>query len=257
MDIWHLISRDHANIADLIREIPLALNGQGVVRSRERLLADLVDELHAHGAAIEAGLLAPLAEADGRARDLVGSLRHEHAAVMRQVEALSRHRVAGWLDAFEDATFRLDQHLHRHGHDLIPLAQARFSPQQEREAASAYIRARMQALRDRRHGLPGVGGEILLGASVAAAAIGLGLLAWRSGLLRGAGTSGRRTGHSDSGSRQGLERGRSRADLAAAAAPPARRPREDLARRQDALLDEAIEETFPASDPIAPHQITH
>ncbi|RVU20159.1 hemerythrin domain-containing protein [Methylobacterium oryzihabitans] len=253
MDVWHLISRDHANIADLIREIPLALNGRGVVRSRERLLADLLDELHAHGAAVEAGLLTPLAEADGRARDLVGSLRDEHAAALRQVEALSRHRVAGWLDAFEDATFRLDQHLHRHGHEMVPLARARFSPQQEQAAASAYIRARMQALRDRRHALPGVGGEILLGASVAAAAIGLGLLAWRSGLLRGAGASRSRTGGAAS---SGPGRGRPRAGLAAAA-PSSRRPDEDPARRRDALLDEATEETFPASDPIAPHQITH
>jgi hypothetical protein len=42
--------------------------------TRSNSLADLVDELHAHGAAIEAGLLAPLAEADGRARDLVDQI---------------------------------------------------------------------------------------------------------------------------------------------------------------------------------------
>jgi hypothetical protein len=29
-----------------------------------------------------------------------------------------------------------------------------------------------------------------------------------------------------------------------------------LAARQDALLDEAVEETFPASDPISPQRIT-
>lgn len=46
------------------------------------------------------------------------------------------------------------------------------------------------------------------------------------------------------------------ADLAAASAPGACKPGEDLRERQDRLLDEAVEETFPASDPIAPKRIT-
>ncbi|MEH3144668.1 MAG: hemerythrin domain-containing protein [Methylobacterium frigidaeris] len=267
MEVWHLISRDHANIAELIRDIPHALNGRGVIRSRERLLADLIDELHAHGAAIEASLLTPLAEADGRARDLAASLRDEHATVMHEIEGLARHRTAGWLDAFEDATFRLDQHLHRHNHDLIPLARARMSPAQAEEATTAFIRARTRALRGGRRRPTGsalAGGEVFLGASVAVAAIGLGLLAWRTGVLRGTGSSRPRFDAGDGGRAGGpgharahdLRRGQPRSDLAAAAAPAPRRTGEDLTSRQDALLDEAVEETFPASDPIAPHQIT-
>ena len=31
-----------------------------------------------------------------------------------------------------------------------------------------------------------------------------------------------------------------------------RRPGDDLRQRQEKLLDEALEETYPASDPIAP-----
>ncbi|MFE1601896.1 hypothetical protein [Methylobacterium sp. ID0610] len=46
------------------------------------------------------------------------------------------------------------------------------------------------------------------------------------------------------------------ADRAAEAAPGQRQPGEDLKARQDQLLDEAVEETFPASDPIAPKRIT-
>jgi hypothetical protein len=42
------------------------------------------------------------------------------------------------------------------------------------------------------------------------------------------------------------------ADDAAAAAPGEMEPGEDLEARQQDLLDEAIEETFPASDPISP-----
>ena len=50
--------------------------------------------------------------------------------------------------------------------------------------------------------------------------------------------------------------GQSLADLAAKNAPADRKPGEDLDERQEQLLDEAVEETFPASDPISPKQIT-
>ncbi|HEX5183694.1 MAG TPA: hypothetical protein VFW19_11160 [Allosphingosinicella sp.] len=43
-----------------------------------------------------------------------------------------------------------------------------------------------------------------------------------------------------------------RADEAAAAAPADMKPGDDPCARAEELLDEAIEETFPASDPISP-----
>lgn len=46
------------------------------------------------------------------------------------------------------------------------------------------------------------------------------------------------------------------ADKAAETAPGDRKPGENLEKRQDQLLDEAIEESFPASDPISPKRIT-
>jgi hypothetical protein len=48
----------------------------------------------------------------------------------------------------------------------------------------------------------------------------------------------------------------SKADLAAASAPGDMEPDEDLETRQQQLLDEAVEETFPASDPVSPKRIT-
>jgi hypothetical protein len=50
--------------------------------------------------------------------------------------------------------------------------------------------------------------------------------------------------------------GQSLSDLAAAKAPGDRKPGEDLKARQEQLVDEAVEETFPASDPISPKRIT-
>jgi hypothetical protein len=43
---------------------------------------------------------------------------------------------------------------------------------------------------------------------------------------------------------------------AAASAPSDRVPGEDLKQRQEQLVDQAVEETFPASDPISPKRIT-
>ena len=50
--------------------------------------------------------------------------------------------------------------------------------------------------------------------------------------------------------------GQANADQAAASAPGERETGEDLEQRQDQLVDEAVEETFPASDPISPKRIT-
>lgn len=48
----------------------------------------------------------------------------------------------------------------------------------------------------------------------------------------------------------------SRTNEAAAAAPDQHVPGENLDHRQDKLLDQALEETFPNNDPISPKQIT-
>lgn len=50
--------------------------------------------------------------------------------------------------------------------------------------------------------------------------------------------------------------GQANADLAAEHAPGERAPDEDLAARQEQLLDEGVEETFPASDPVSVKRIT-
>jgi len=50
--------------------------------------------------------------------------------------------------------------------------------------------------------------------------------------------------------------GQANADEAAERAPGEREEGADLEQRQDELVDEAVEETFPASDPISPKRIT-
>ena len=50
--------------------------------------------------------------------------------------------------------------------------------------------------------------------------------------------------------------GQANADRAADSAPGDCADDADLEKRQDQLVDEAVEETFPASDPISPKRIT-
>jgi hypothetical protein len=50
--------------------------------------------------------------------------------------------------------------------------------------------------------------------------------------------------------------GQANADMAADAAPGDVRPGEDMRARQEQLLDEAVQETYPASDPISPKRVS-
>jgi hypothetical protein len=49
--------------------------------------------------------------------------------------------------------------------------------------------------------------------------------------------------------------GQANADMAADAAPGNVRQGEDMRERQEQLLDEAVQETYPASDPISPKRV--
>ncbi|GJD55239.1 hemerythrin domain-containing protein [Methylobacterium dankookense] len=230
MDLWQLIERDHENIAQLIREIPYALNGPGVVRSRERMLGDLMGELQLHAVGLDASLYAALAGED-RTQGLIGELHRSHAEFMRQLNGLSRYRQkgsTGWLDTFEDVTFLVDQHLHRHVHELIPAARSLLSPEEVNTATRTFIRAKTAALQGRqRVALGGVlSSETALIATLTAAATGIGLLAWHYGVF-----------------------GRARSARRGSAT-------ESHAERRERQLDEAVEDTFPASDPISPGHFT-
>ncbi|MFE1599883.1 hemerythrin domain-containing protein [Methylobacterium sp. ID0610] len=258
MDIWQLTARDHANITALVREIPYALNGPGVVRSRERLLADLMGELHAHSEAIEASLLERL-RAHGRGRPLLDELHREHHQMMQQLDQLARRHgkdSQGWLNTFEDVSYLVDRHLYRHTHELFPLARNLLSAGEVQTATQAFMRTKIRALRSGSRGLPRQGASSgLFGAlAVGLAASAVAAIVWRSGLLRG--RAGGRLSPERTDRPGGIGRGKPRADLAAASAPGNRVAGEDLRHRQDRLLDEALEETFPSSDPISPHQIT-
>ena len=212
MDLWQLNERDHRNIAHLIHETPNALNGPGVVRSRERLLGDLIDQLETHAAALEASLYDRLSH-ETESRHLVEELRREQREFMQQLNILTRYRQkgsAGWLDAFGDATFLVDQHLHRHTHELIPAAREHFSAEELRDATRIFVRAKMGVLRTRQRGTMArlVSSEFVPVAAICAAVAGIGLIAWRTGLFRGLGArwqSPKRSGDGSRGQARGAQ----------------------------------------------------
>ena len=206
MDVWQLVARDHQNIGQLIHEAPFALNGHGVVRNRERLLVDLMDQLEAHGTALNASLHGPLRE-ENQTQKLIEELHRERQVFMKRLASLTRYRrrsSEGWLDTFEDTTTLVDQHFHRYNHEFIPLARELLSPEETQNAMRVFIRAKMGALQSRRRSsFRLVSGELALTATIGAAAVSLGLLAWRAGFLSRLGTrSGRPNQRSENSNRQ-------------------------------------------------------
>lgn len=205
MDLWTLIERDHENITQLIHEIPYALNGRGVIRSRERMLGDLMDVLELHAVGLDASLYGRLSQ-EGSTRALVEELHQGRSEFTRQLNQLARYRQKGskgWLNAFEDVTFLVDQHLHRHVHELAPAARKLLSIEEVHSATRAFIGAKNSALRGRRRGTMGgiMSSEAALITTVTAVVGGIGYLAWRSGLF-GVSRPHRRSGSRPSNNRE-------------------------------------------------------
>ncbi|GJD96121.1 hemerythrin domain-containing protein [Methylobacterium iners] len=187
MDVWQLIERDHENIAQLIHDVPNALGGRSVVRNRERLLDDLIDQLETHAVAVRASLYEPLSRTS-ETRRLVEDLQGEQEAFMRPLAGLARSRrkdADGWLDAFADAAFLVDQHLHRHTHELVPAARKLLSREEVEHATRLFIRGKVNALKSRQQSrVSGMGlSDLIVIGAVGAVVSGLALLAWRSGLF--------------------------------------------------------------------------
>lgn len=158
MDLWQLIERDHENISQLIRDIPYALNGPAVVRSRERMVDNLMDELEAHYEALDYSLYARLRRHEQTAQ-LVKDLQREPATFMKRLGALAKHRrkgSQGWLNDFEDATLLVDQYLDRHTRALVPHAHALLSSDELEGAKRAFVRSKVKTLKARR-GVLGTG----------------------------------------------------------------------------------------------------
>jgi DNA-binding MarR family transcriptional regulator len=185
MDLWQLITNDHANIADLCGEIPRTFPGGGV-RSRERLFSELDAELRRHLKAEEESLYDSLEDRD-RAEHLVAELEHEHEEIERQLGELARVRDKGsldWTQSFRDLAALIEGHFHREEHELLPLAREILDEEEVRELRHEYVEENTEALRARHSGWDMTSSGLVLGALAGAAVGALAFAAWRSGALR-------------------------------------------------------------------------
>jgi hemerythrin-like domain-containing protein len=190
MDIWRLITNDHANITDLGRAILRSI-GTGAVRSRDRLFDDLDGQLRRHFEAEEDSLYEALEDHE-RTRRLISELEDEHEEIERQLASLGRVRnknTREWTDRFEDFTYLLDRHFHREEHELFPLAREILSADELQEVRQEFVEEKLEELREQ-HGTWGISSGVLWGALAGAAAGALAFAAWRRGYLRALTTSG-------------------------------------------------------------------
>ena len=184
MTLWNLLRNDHANITAIGHTILRAVD-RGAVRNRERLVAELQDEIETHFEAEEDGLLDALEDSE-QVRDLVRSLESEHEQIEEELARLAREgrkNTAEWTSRFEDFTYFLDRHFHREEHELFPHAEALLSGEELGEAMREYIEEKTEEIRDRRRRFGLNSTAIWAGAAVVAAA-GLVLAAERTGYLR-------------------------------------------------------------------------
>ncbi|MCB5177197.1 hemerythrin domain-containing protein [Microvirga lenta] len=180
MDLWHLITNDHANIAELCGEIPRALPDGGV-RSRDRLFSELHDELRRHMEAEEESLYDALEDHD-RTEHLIAELEHEHEEIERRLGELARVHDKGsrdWTMRFRDLAALIEEHFHREEHELFPAARELLHDEQVHDIRHEFIEEKSEALRGGYYGWASSG--ILLGAMAGAAAGALVFAAWRRG----------------------------------------------------------------------------
>jgi hemerythrin-like domain-containing protein len=184
MDIWHLITNDHANITELGRAILRSI-GSGVVRSRDRLFDELEGQLRRHIKAEEDSLYEVLEDHE-RTRGHINELEDEHDEIKRQLTSLGRIRnknTREWTDQFEDFTYLVDRHFYREERELFPIAREILGPDDLQELRQEFVKEKLEDLREQRRTW-GVSSGVLLGALAGAAAGALAFAAWRSGYLR-------------------------------------------------------------------------
>jgi hypothetical protein len=151
MDIWQLIARDHAYLAQLITEVRHAI-GDGPTRDCDEVLNGFIDELAAHAEALEASLYAPLRQLD-RTRQLAENLHREHKQFIGQLDDLARSRLGRSVHRSgiaPDITL-IGQHLRHYTRELIPAARELLSSSQVEDAVHAFIRSKIKTLRARQH----------------------------------------------------------------------------------------------------------
>ncbi|MBA1159333.1 hemerythrin domain-containing protein [Microvirga mediterraneensis] len=185
MDLWQLITNDHANVADLCSAILRALPN-GSVRSRDRLVDELDSELRRHFEAEEESLFDALEDHD-RTRRLIDELEDEHEEIERRLAELVRVPDKGsqnWTLDFRSLATLLEEHFRREEDELLPDAREILSEEQVWELRHEFAEEKIEHLRRHHRQGSAASSGLLLGVLVGAAAGALAFAAWRSGFTR-------------------------------------------------------------------------
>ncbi len=186
MDLWQMVTNDHANIEELCREV-LHATGSGP-NSRAELFADLQDELERHIAA-QQNVLYPALSGHERTASYVADLEREQETILRRLDELAARPDKDsreWATDFKELMGSIRHAFTLEENGVMIVARGVFSPSELKELRRSYERERIasyeadrwhmpQSVMPSRYGLPT---GTVFGILAGIAAIGTGALLW-------------------------------------------------------------------------------
>ncbi len=186
MDLWQMVTNDHANIEELCREV-LHATGSGP-NSRAELFADLQDELERHIAA-QQNVIYPALSGHERTASYVADLESEQEGILRRLDELAaRPDKDGreWATDFKELMVSIRHVFTLEENGVMIVARGIFSPSELKELRRSYERERIASYESNRWHLPqsvmpsryGLPTGTVFGILAGVAAIGTGALLW-------------------------------------------------------------------------------
>lgn len=186
MDLWQMVTNDHANIEELCREVLRATDSGP--NSRSELFDDLQDELERHIAA-QQNVLYPALSHHERTASYVADLERKQDEILRQLDELAARPNKDshdWAMDFKDLTGSIRHAFTLEENGVMIVARGVFSPSElkslqrdyERERIAAYESSRWhmpQVMMPSRYGLPT---GTVFGVLAGVMAVGAGALLW-------------------------------------------------------------------------------
>jgi hypothetical protein len=154
MDLWQMVSVDHANIRELCREVLRATGGGP--NSRANLFEDLDDEVERHLSAMES-VLYPALSHHPQTREHLSELEHQHEEIRDRLHGLAAYpnkNSRTWALDFKELESTLTNHFDREEHGVLTIARTTLAPQEAETLRRSFERAKIASLQARRWHLP-------------------------------------------------------------------------------------------------------
>jgi len=154
MDLWQMVSSDHANIRELCREVLRATGGGP--NSRADLFADLHDELERHISAVESVLYPALSHHPQTGQQL-SELTRQHEEIRDRLHGLAAYpnkNSRTWALDFKELESALTNHFEREEHGVLVIARTTLAPQEAETLRRSFERAKIASLQASRWHLP-------------------------------------------------------------------------------------------------------